>query len=267
MRVSEAAQAGPELIVRDEGHVRILQLNRPERRNALSASLIRTLAEAALDADEDPDVRVLLLTGTGDAAFCAGADLKDMRAGDDAGKRYRPPMQRFERQVFEVILDLRKPTIAALNGSAVAGGFELALACDLRVAHRDTQLGLPETKIGMGANFGSVLLPRVIPRAIALELLFTGEYIDGQRAMELGLLNRLVERTQVLPEAMRLAQAIAGNAPVSVRRVKAMALRMIEMPVTSALRMDPGLNPYLSEDRKEGIRARLEKRPPVWTGR
>lgn len=256
-----------ELQVRDEGHVRILQLHRPERRNALSASLIRTLAEAALDADEDPGVRVVLLTGSGDAAFCSGADLKDMRSGDDAGKRYRPPMQRFERQVFEVILDLKKPTVAALNGSAVAGGFELALACDLRVAHKDVQLGLPETKIGMGANFGSVLLPRLIPRAIALELLFTGDYIDGERAQALGLLNRLVAREQVVPEALKLAAAIAANAPISVRRVKAMALRMAELPVTSALRMDPGLNPYLSEDRKEGIRARLEKRPPVWSGR
>ena len=256
-----------ELLVRDEGHVRVLQLHRPERRNALSASLIRSLAEAALDADEDPEVRVILLTGTGDAAFCAGADLKDMRSGDDAGKPYRPPMQRFERQVFEVVLDLKKPTIAALNGSAVAGGFELALACDLRVAHPDVKLGLPETKIGMGANFGSVLLPRLIPRALALEFLMTGEYFDAMRAKELGLLNRLVEREQVMPQAMQLAQQIAGNAPVSVRRVKAMALRVAEMPVTSALRMDPGQNPYLTEDRKEGIRARLEKRAPVWAGR
>jgi enoyl-CoA hydratase/carnithine racemase len=265
--VSEATLPATELIVRDEGHVRVLQLNRPERRNALSASLIRSLAEAALDADADPQVRVILLTGTGDAAFCAGADLKDMRAGDDAGKRYRPPMARFERQIFEVILDLKKPTMAALNGSAVAGGFELALACDLRIAHREVQMGLPETKIGMGANFGSVLLPRLIPRAIALELLMTGEYFDGERAKELGLLNRLVERDQVLPEALKLAQAIAANAPISVRRVKAMALRMAEMPVTSALRMDPGLSPYESEDRQEGVRARLEKRAPVWTGR
>jgi enoyl-CoA hydratase len=267
MTAQHAPASEAELVVSDEGHVRVLRLNRPERRNALSASLIRELAEAALDADEDPGVRVVVFTGTGDAAFCAGADLKDMRAGDDAGRRYRPPMQRFERQVFEVILDLRKPTIAALNGSAVAGGFELALACDLRVAHPQVQLGLPETRIGMGANFGSVVLPRLIPQAIALELLFTGEYIDGERAASLGLLNRLVAQAEVMPAALQLARTIAGNAPLSVRRVKAMALRMAEMPVTAALRMDPGANPYLSEDRKEGIRARLEKRDPVWTGR
>lgn len=255
-----------ELLVRDEGHVRVLQLNRPHRRNALSASLIRALAEAALDADEDPSVRAVVLTGVGEEAFCAGADLKDMRAGDERGQRYRPPMQRFERQVFEVIHDMRKPTLAALNGSAVAGGFELALACDIRLAHADVQLGLPETKIGMGANFGSVLLPRLIPRAWALELLMTGEYIDGRRALELGLLNRLVPRHQVLDETLKIAQAIAGNAPLSVRRVKALALRTADMPVAAALRMDIGPNPYASEDRKEGVQARLEKRPPVWKG-
>ena len=256
-----------ELVIADEGYVRVLRLNRPERRNALSASLTRALAEAALDADEDPNVRVIVFTGTGEAAFCAGADLKDMGENDRRGGRYRPPMSRFERQVFEVVLDLKKPTIAALNGSAVAGGFELALACDLRVAHARVQLGLPETKIGMGANFGSVVLPRVIPRAVALELLYTGEYIDAERGLALGLLNRLVAAEEVLPVALGLATSIAANAPISVRRVKAMALKGLEMPVTAALRMDPGTNPYLSEDRKEGIRARLEKRAPVWSNR
>lgn len=261
------AESGPELVITDDGHVRILRLNRPHRRNALSASLIRALADAALEADEDPDVRVIVLTGTGDGAFCAGADLKDMGENDRQGGRYRPPMARFERQVFEVVMDLKKPTIAALNGSAVAGGFELALACDLRVAHAQVQLGLPETKIGMGANFGSVVLPRVIPRAIALELLYTGEYIDAARGLTLGLLNRLVPADEVMPQAMRLASSIAANAPISVRRVKAMALKGAELPVTAALRLDPGANPYLSEDRKEGIRARLEKRAPVWSNR
>ncbi|RZJ05758.1 MAG: enoyl-CoA hydratase/isomerase family protein [Rubrivivax sp.] len=255
------------MLISDEGHVRVLRLNRPARRNALSASLVRALAEAALDADEDPEVRVLVLTGTGQDAFCAGADLKDMGANDQRGGRYRPPMSRFERQVFEVVMDLKKPTIAALNGSAVAGGFELALACDLRIGHRDVKLGLPETKIGMGANFGSVVLPRVIPRAIALELLYTGEYIDAERGLALGLLNRMVEPSQVLPESLRLASAIAANAPISVRRVKAMALKGMELPIAAALRMDPGANPYLSEDRKEGIRARLDKRAPVWSNR
>ncbi len=267
MHASDSPQAPSELLISDRGHVRVLQLNRPERRNALSVGLTRALAEAALEADEDPEVRVIVLTGSGDGAFCAGADLKDMRANDQRGAHYRPPMARFERQVFEVVMDLKKPTIAALNGSAVAGGFELALACDLRVAHGEVKLGLPETKIGMGANFGSVVLPRVVPRAIALEMLYTGEYITAERGLALGLLNRLVASQEVLPEALRLAEAIAANAPISVRRVKAMALKGMELPIAAALRMDPGANPYLSEDRKEGIRARLEKRAPVWSNR
>ncbi len=261
------AAPADELVIVDEGHVRILRLNRPHRRNALSAALIRALADAVLEADEDPGVRSIVLTGTGEGAFCAGADLKDMGENDRQGGRYRPPMARFERQIFEVVMDLKKPTIAALNGSAVAGGFELALACDLRVAHAGVQLGLPEAKIGMGANFGSVVLPRVIPRAIALEMLYTGEYIDAGRGQALGLINRLVAADQVMPQALRLAASIAANAPISVRRVKAMALKGMEMPVAAALRMDPGANPYLSEDRKEGVRARLEKRAPVWSNR
>lgn len=256
--------AEPELVITSHGHVRLLRLNRPDRRNALSRSLMAAISEAMLDADEDAEVRVIVITGTGTAAFCAGGDLKDMRSNDDAGARFRSPMSRVERSVYEVVLEARKPTIAALNGSAVAGGFELSLACDLRIAHAQVQLGLPETKIGMGANFGSVMLPRRIAPGLALEMLYTGDYIDAAEGYRLGLLNRVVEADEVLSTSMALAQKIAANAPISTRRVKAVALRGLDMPVATALRQDPGVNPYLSEDRKEGIRARLEKRPPVW---
>ncbi|RZS84616.1 enoyl-CoA hydratase/isomerase family protein [Pigmentiphaga kullae] len=256
-----------ELVVSTDNHVRLLRLNRPERRNALSRSLMVAIIEAMLDAEEDDEVRVVVLTGTGDAAFCAGGDLKEMRGNDEAGARFRSPMNRLERNVFEVVLEAKKPTIAALNASAVAGGFELALACDLRISHPGARFGLPETKIGMGANFGSVLLPRRVAPGIALEMLFTGEYIDAAEAYRIGLLNRVVDAAQVLPAALELAGRIAGNAPISVRRVKAVALRGLELPVAAALRQDPGANPYLSEDRKEGIRARLEKRKPVWRNR
>jgi enoyl-CoA hydratase len=256
-----------ELLITQEGFVRILQLNRPERRNALSESLKASLVSEILRADEDETVRALVLTGSGEQAFCAGADLKDMRQGDQEGRQFRSPMSRVERNVFEVALEFKKPLIAALNGSAVAGGFELALACDLRVSHDQALLGLPETKIGMGANFGSVVLPRLIPPAIALQMLMTGEYINAQKALELGLLNQVVEPQMVLKASLALAQQIAQNAPISVRRVKAVAMKGLCMPIAEALRQDPGLNPYLSEDRKEGIKARLEKRAPVWKNR
>ncbi len=257
----------PELLIAQEGFVRTLQLNRPERRNALSEALKAALISELLRADEDESVRVLVLTGSGESAFCSGADLKDMREGDQQGKTFRSPMSRVERNLFEVAMEFKKPLIAALNGSAVAGGFELALACDLRISHPQAQFGLPETKIGMGANFGSVVLPRLIPPAIALQMLMTGEYIDAQEALRLGLLNKMVAPTEVLGEALSLAQNIAHNAPISVRRVKAVAMKGLSMPVSEALRQDPGLNPYLSEDRQEGIRARLEKRKPVWKNR
>ena len=257
----------PELLVSSDGHIKILTLNRPERRNALSESLKYKLINELLLAQEDDAVRVIVLTGTGDSAFCSGADLKDMRASDDKGVQFSSPMNRFERNIFEVLLETKKPTIAALNGSAVAGGFELALACDLRVSHDKALFGLPETKIGMGANFGSVMLPRLIAPTKALEMLMTGEYIDGTEAMRLGLLNRMVEQREVLPIALKLAQIIANNAPISVRRVKAVALKGLNLPVHEALRQDPGVNPYLSEDRKEGIKARLEKRKPIWQNR
>ena len=256
-----------ELVISNEGHIRVLRLNRPERRNALSESLKLELIEALLDADSEDGVRVIVITGTGDAAFCAGADLKDMRDRDTAGVRFRSPMNRVERNIFEVVNEVKKPVIAALNGTAVAGGFELALACDLRIGHTEAQFGLPETKIGMGANFGSVILPRLIGLTFALELLMTGEYISGERAYGLGLLNRLVKREEVMPVALELANAIAANAPISVRRVKAVAKGGLDLPVASALRQDPGANPYLSEDRQEGICARLEKRKPVWKNR
>ncbi len=257
----------PELLIAQEGFVRTLQLNRPERRNALSEALKAALISELLRADEDESVRVLVLTGSGESAFCSGADLKDMREGDQQGKTFRSPMSRVERNLFEVAMEFKKPLIAALNGSAVAGGFELALACDLRISHPQAQFGLPETKIGMGANFGSVMLPRLIPPAIALQMLMTGEYIDAQEALRLGLLNKMVAPTEVLGQALSLAQNIAHNAPISVRRVKAVAMKGLSMPVSEALRQDPGLNPYLSEDRQEGIRARLEKRKPVWKNR
>ena len=259
--------AAHELLIETSGRIRVLTLNRPERRNALSAALRNALSEALLSADEDDSVRVVVLTGTGEQAFCAGADLKEMRAGDDSQQKFRPPMGQVERSVFEVALETKKPVIAALNGSAIAGGFELALACDLRITHPDAQFGLPEAKIGMGANFSSVMLPRLIAPCIALEMLMTGDTISAEQAYRYGLLNRIVPRGQVLPESLALANRIADNAPLSVRRMKATAWRGLDMPVATALRLDLGPNPYLSEDRKEGIKARLEKRKPVWQGR
>ena len=262
-----AAADAPELIVQTVGHVRLMTLNRPARRNALSRGLASELSEQLLVADACAQVRAVVLTGAGERSFCAGADLKEIRAGDASGADYVPWTRRRDRSVYEICYGLGKPIIAALNGSAVAGGFELALACDLVVAHDEVQMGLPEATLGMGATFGSVVLGRKVPMALALELLMTGNYVSAATAKDWGLVNRLVDRSNVVSTAMDLAERIAANAPLSVQRMKAMAVRTSGLAVEAALRLELGGNPYLSEDRREGIQARAEKRPPVWKGR
>jgi enoyl-CoA hydratase/carnithine racemase len=262
--MSEPQRHESGLVVENRGHVRVLTLDRPERRNALSSALQADLIEELLAAAEDGDVRAIVLTGNG-PAFCAGFDLKEIRERDQRGEQFRPPMNRPTRSLFEVVTETPVPIIAALQGAAVAGGFELALACDLRVAAPGIKLGLPEATIGMGANFGSVVLPKRIPMGIAMEMLLTGEYVSSEDAERWGLVNRITD--DVLPTALQLAERIAANAPISVRRMKATAVKGLELPLWQALRLDVGPNPYLSDDRKEGIAAYLEKRPPRWSGR
>jgi enoyl-CoA hydratase len=254
------------LTTETRGHVRVLTLDRPERRNALSSALQADLVEELLVCGADPDVRAVVLTGTG-PAFCAGFDLKEIREADQRGEPFRPPMNRPGRNLFEVLGETFVPVVAALNGHAVAGGFELALACDIRIAAPGIRMGLPEAQIGMGANYGSVVLPKRIPTGLALEMLFTGDAVPSEEMARWGLVNRVVPADDVLPEALRLAERIAANAPLSVRRMKETALKGLDLPLAAALRLDVGPNPYLSEDRREGIAARLEKRTPRWSGR
>jgi enoyl-CoA hydratase len=247
--------------------VAYITLNRPERRNALSTEVMDHLVELFGRCDADPDVWALLLSGTGEQAFCAGADLKEMDDLARQGLPIRVPMTGVSRNVHEALLEVTKPTVAALNGHTLAGGFELALACDLRIAAEGISLGMPEAKRGMGGNFGSVILPRLVPRPIALEMLYTAEPITTSRALELGLVNKVVPFADLAAEAEALVRLIVANAPLSLRRYKEMATKGWELPVHAALRLNAGPNPYLSEDREEGIRAFVEKRPPVWKGR
>ena len=238
-----------------------LTLDRPDRLNGMTNQMVREAHDALVLAAGDPSIRVLVLTGEG-RGFCPGADLGHFTEG---GADERLTARQF--QVTTLLHEIPAVTVAAVNGACAGAGLGWALACDLRVAAPGITLGLPEATIGMGANFGSVVLPKRIPMGIAMEMLLTGDYVTSEDAERWGLVNRLVARDDVLPTALDLAGRIAANAPISVRRMKETAVKGLELPLWQALRLDVGPNPYLSEDRTEGIAAYLEKRPPRWSGR
>lgn len=241
-----------------------ITINRPEARNAINPAVRQGLIESFVDASVNPDVWVVVLTGGGDRAFCAGGDLKKNNENAQQGKRHVMPMTGPDKNLYETVLETYKPTIAALNGHAYGGGLELALACDVRIAADHVRLCLPEAKRGMGANFASVLLPRMIPRGIAMQMLYSAEPISVQQALHWGLVNNVVPSNQLAQTVESFARSLLKNAPLTLQRHKHMTVKGWELPVATALRLDVGPNPYLSEDRAEGVRAYVEKREPRW---
>jgi enoyl-CoA hydratase/carnithine racemase len=262
--VKGAGRANPGDAVRYEVEdgVAWLTINRPEARNALNAAVRAGLWAGVHRFNADGGARVLVLTGAGDRAFCAGGDLKEM-AEDGLGV---PPVDfvpQFQRNVI-----VEKPTIAAVNGVAYAGGFLLAQCCDLCIAADHAHFAITEARVGRGAPWAASL-PWLIPPRVALELLMTGEPIGAARAREVGLVNDVVPAAELAGAARRLAAAIAANAPLSVRAAKTMVYASAGHPGAEAFERAERLwEPvYLSDDAQEGPRAFREKRPPRWTAR
>jgi enoyl-CoA hydratase len=255
------------LDVEIRNRVAYLTLDRPQHRNALSIALTRTLIDRLIDLDENDDVWAISITGAGEAAFCAGTDLKELDERAKLGQGPPIPMRGPHRNLFEVVIELGKPTLAVLNGAAMGAGCELALACDMRIGAEHARLALPEAKRGMGANFGSVVLPRLLPRAIAFQMLYTGEPMTAADALTWGLLNDVVPAADLRRRGEELIRAIVANAPLTLQRYKQMVTKSWGTPLHSALRLNVGPNVYLTRDREEGVRAFVEKRVPRWEAR
>jgi crotonobetainyl-CoA hydratase len=248
------------------GRVAVVELNRPEVRNAIDAEITHELNVVFDELDADADIWAVVITGAGDKAFCAGADLKAMSSGD----RRWGAARRDTGLAGIVQRRFAKPLIAAVNGVAMGGGFEIVLACDLAVAEEHAVLGLPEVKRGIVAAAGGIIgLSRRIPLAVAMEIATTGEPITAPRAAALGLVNAVVPKGAGRERAVELARKVSENAPLAVRLTKQVLRAAVSLHEEQlwALQAE-GLQAVMaSEDAREGPRAFVEKRAARWTGR
>ena len=256
---------GIRYAVRDR--VARLEIDRADRANAISYDVMLGIIRGVELAAEDPAVALVQLTGAG-SVFSSGRDMKEARSVDRSPEFSRTLMKGMYRNLFETLVESPKPTMAVVNGPAVAAGAELVLACDIRVLAEDAYLQLPEARRGVAANFGTIVLSQIAPRALASEWVFTGRRVPADEALRWGLVNRVAPREELADAAEELAGQVAANAPLSLRRMKESMTKAWGIPLTTALRIGTlGPNPYLSEDREEGARAFFERRDPNWSGR
>lgn len=254
------------LLYEKKGEIVYITLDRPKAMNALNPPTLKEFRDALLDFREDEEKKVLIITGTGNKAFCAGADidttipfLRDLK-----GEWWRHPA------ILMRGLELWKPVIAAVNGYALGGGLELALACDIRLASENAVFGVPEVTLGLIPGWGGTQrLPRAVPRAIASQMLLMGKPINAQEAYRVGLVNKVVPVADLMAEAERWAADFCKLPPLAVKGAKEALLRGMEMPLEDGLRLEGKINDYLlnTEDVKEGTQAFLEKRKPIFKGK
>jgi enoyl-CoA hydratase len=251
-----------EVLRERRGHIEVLTINRPDARNAINRATAVALSDALDDCESDDDVWVVVLTGAGDKAFSAGMDLKAFATGEFpiTDKGFGGITER----------DFPKPLIAAANGSALAGGFEIMISCDMVVAADHAKFGIPEAQRGLIAGGGGLIrLAKLVPLAVALEMALTADPIDAARAYELGLVNRVVAGDQVLDVAVALAERIAKNAPLAVRTSKDVMKRSRELTERESWKLNTDAFGAIgrSADALEGATAFAEKRQPNWQGK
>jgi enoyl-CoA hydratase len=248
-------------------HVATVTLNRPDVHNAMNEVMRRDLTRCFEGVATDEDVKVVVVTGAGERAFSAGADIREF-VEPLVPVRFREQRRRLD---FRQAMDrCSQPIIAAVNGFALGGGLELALACDIRIAALGATLGLTEINLAIiPGGGGTQRLPRLVGRGKALEMILTGARIPADEALRIGLVERVVPTGEALKAAIELARAIAAKAPVALRYAKEAVVKGLELPLTDGLRLEGDLSTLLrtTEDRVEGAKAFLEKRAPRWTGR
>ena len=249
-----------------EDRLAIVTINRPDALNALNSSVLRELSMTIEHVSMAADVGAIILTGAGDRAFVAGADIKEMvglsalemRSFSEAGRR-----------LGDAMAACNKPILAAINGYALGGGCELALACDIRLASDRAKLGQPEVNIGIIPGFGgSQRLPRLVGLGWASEMIFTGDTIDAATAQRIGLVNRVVPAARLLEETKALARKILEKGPAAIALAKACLRASLEMPLTAGLDFETAAFGVVgsTHDKEEGMKAFIEKRKPTWTG-